>query len=603
MKKVLVPFSALLILFILFIPISSNLFAQGEDIEEKVEEVLNSCHTMGDPAKSDLLAELGSPAVPVLIEKLQSGFSWIVVEALGKIGDKSATPVLLERLDSADNSAQSLAIIRALAMIGDPEAEPAILGYFEQEQNNGSIDQLEAAQALLKVAGETSKQKVNEMVSYVMKLYQRAYWTFDEESLEEIYNEFISSPFNNEEIVYAFLADLIIELKDPDLITSAIKYQQLADESGPRFVDGFRVLLESGDPEAVETVLKFAENREEMWPPYPPDITQEERELYFSVHPVIRVSAVEALLELEGIDMQRVTRAFEDISLDDANDIPITVKFDPEKWDYSWKNEGSSYDVVTCYLGNLPGYDVSQIKVDTIKMNNQITVTGEGEIIDEKEGFLGEVLKVEFDSFEAINTLQSVWPGAECLVTITGELAGDKSFSKTLKVQVLKYPDTTATAAIRLMPERWSLKWYEWIKEYKDKSKIIYSFAKRVTVLCTISDLEDLQGNTIVVTEIVPETIKLNNILSPQPWGSGSKEKLAIILGPPIEQNLWENEKFREWYERKELKLPRMLTRFNMFEAIGTLPDAVAGSDYDVIITGTLKDGTCFEGTARVTIK
>jgi len=243
MKKGLIFFSALLVFFTLFLPINSNLFAQEENIEEKVEEILTGYRAMGDPEKSDLLAELGSPAVPVLIEKLQSGFSWIVVEALGKIGDKSATPILLERLDSAENSAQSLVIIRALAMIGDPEAEPAILSYFEQEQNNGSIDQLEAAQALLKVAGETSKQKVKEMVSYVMDLYQRAYWTYDEESLEEIYEEFISLPFNNEEIVAALLADLIIELKDPELITSAIKYRQLADESGPRFVDGFRMLL------------------------------------------------------------------------------------------------------------------------------------------------------------------------------------------------------------------------------------------------------------------------------------------------------------------------------------------------------------------------
>ncbi len=433
-----------------------------------------------------------------------------------------------------------------------------------------------------------------------MDLYQRAYWTYDEESLEEIYEEFISSPFNNEEIVAAILADLIIELKDPELITSAIKYRQLADESGPRFVDGFRVLLKSGETEAIETVFKFAENSQEMWPPAPPDITEEEKELYFSVHPIVRASAVEALLELEGIDMQRVTQAFDDISYDEAYGIPITVKFDPENWDYSWKNEGSASSVVTCYLGNLPGYDVSQIKVDTIKMNNQITVTGEGELIDEKEGFLGKVLKVEFDSSEAINTLQSVWPGAESLITITGELTGGKSFSRTLIVQALKYPEITATAAIRIVPDRWSIKWYEFIKEHKDKSKIIESFSERVTVLCIISDIEDLQGNTIIVTEIVPETIKLNDILSPQPWGSGN---LAIILGPPIDQSLWENEEFREWYEGRGFKLPRMMVRFNMFEAIGTIHEAVVGSEYDVAITGTLKDGTCFEGTAKVTIE
>jgi hypothetical protein len=53
-----------------------------------------------------------------------------------------------------------------------------------------------------------------------------------------------------------------------------------------------------------------------------------------------------------------------------------------------------------------------------------------------KEGFLGEVLRVEFDYSEAINTLQSIWLGAECLVTITGELTSvtsDKLFNRTLK--------------------------------------------------------------------------------------------------------------------------------------------------------------------------
>jgi hypothetical protein len=602
MKKVLIFFSALLILFILLIPINSNLFAQEDNIEEKVEEILDSCHTMGDPYKSDLLAELGSPAIPILVEKLQSGFSWTIVEALGKIGDKSATPILLERLDSAENSAQELAIIKALAMIGDPGAEPALLSYFEEEQSQGSIYQLEAAQALLKVAGDGSRQKVKEMVSYVRDLYQCAYWTFEEESLDEIFEEFTSSPFDNEEIVHAFLAGLIIDLKDPDLITLAIKYRQLADESGPRFVDGFRVLLESGEPEVIETVFKFAENDQEMWPPAPPDIPQEEKELYFSVHPIIRISAVEALLELKDVDIQRVTQAFEDISLDGTYDVPVTVKFDPEQWDYSWKDEEAASGVITCYLGNLPGYDVTQIKADTIKINNQIAISGEVDVVDERKGFLGEVLKVEFDRSSVLDTMQSVWPGAECLVTISGELNDGGFFSRTLRVQVTSYTEDTATVKVILQPDKWSRSLYRWIKYWKEKNIFIWRFVGQASVKCIIYDLKDSSGNPISINEIVPETIQLNYELSPQPWKLGGNERLVIIIGSGLDQYKWQRNQFRFRYRGNDIILPLMLVRFNMFEAIETLPDIIAGNEYEITISGKLKDGTSFKGITSITI-
>jgi hypothetical protein len=89
----------------------------------------------------------------------------------------------------------------------------------------------------------------------------------------------------------------------------------------------------------------------------------------------------------------------------------------------------------------LPGYDITQIKVDTIKINNQIGVTEKAEIVDERKGFLGEVLKVEFDRFSVLDTMQSIWPGAECLVTISGELEDNSFFSKTVRVQVTKVSD------------------------------------------------------------------------------------------------------------------------------------------------------------------
>lgn len=456
-KRKIVIFTVL-ITFILF-SFAALLAQENGNIREKVEEILTRYRTIGDPEKSDLLAELGDSVVPVLIEKLENRFSWIVVEALGKIGDRRATPILLKRLTIAENRAQKKAIIRSLGMIGDSIAESLLLSIFEKMQTQGDIEQVFVASSLLKVGGAESKQKVKEMTAYVRDLYERVMWTFDEEAWKEIFKELRDSPFYNEEIVYAFLAALIIDLKDSDLITEAIKYRQLVDESGSRFTDGFKVLMETGAPEAIETIFKFAENNQEMWPPAPPEATEEQRMRYFSVHPIIRISAVETLLYVGGVDINRVTRAFENITVEGLTEIPLTIKFQPDKWNFQWKktkgedgeddednDDDEGEGKLNCYLGNIPGgYSARDILAETILLNRKVSPSQKGKkgkihakIKRHRKGFIGEVLEVKFNKFEAIKSIESIWPGKECDITITGRLSDNKPFRGSYRIKISK---------------------------------------------------------------------------------------------------------------------------------------------------------------------
>jgi len=52
----------------------------------------------------------------------------------------------------------------------------------------------------------------------------------------------------------------------------------------------------------------------------------------------------------------------------------------------------------------------------------------------------------------------------------------------------------------------------------------------------------------------------------------------------------------------KKYKSPVMLVKFNKFKAMETLPEMIPGKEYDVTISGELKDGKRFKGTTRIKI-
>jgi HEAT repeat protein len=85
----------------------------------------------GSTSAIEGLARMGSEAVaavPVLVDLLNSentAYQWYAIEALGKIGDKSAVPALTQKLTS-DNARTRQSAIKALGQIGDPSVMPLI---------------------------------------------------------------------------------------------------------------------------------------------------------------------------------------------------------------------------------------------------------------------------------------------------------------------------------------------------------------------------------------------------------------------------------------------------------------------------------------------
>ena len=65
-------------------------------------------------------------------------------------------------------------------------------------------------------------------------------------------------------------------------------------------------------------------------------------------------------------------------------------------------------------------------------------------------------------------------------------------------------------------------------------------------------------------------------------------------------------EAFKDWHNgskfSKKYKGPVMLVKFNKFKAMEILSEMIPGEEYDIIVSGELKDGKRFKGSAKITI-
>jgi HEAT repeat protein len=121
------------------------------------------------------LVQLGRRAVPFLIERLDTyRYPIVIVEALGRIGDKRATFPLLSLLDrvepfaetKGEYHAQRISIIAALREIGDSRAEPVLQAIFINEKGHIGT-RLAAATAL---AGLSSPDLKEQARAFIMKV-------------------------------------------------------------------------------------------------------------------------------------------------------------------------------------------------------------------------------------------------------------------------------------------------------------------------------------------------------------------------------------------------------------------------------------------------
>ena len=167
-------------------------------------------------------------------------------------------------------------------------------------------------------------------------------------------------------------------------------------------------------------------------------------------------------------------------------------------------------------------------------------------------------------------------------------------------------PEEIISSTTKIRPNRWNLNWYNLIKEHIEERKWIRRFAERVCILCMIDNLKDNEGNSFSVEEIVPETLLLNYLVHPQPWRFGQGEKIALIVDLRKGRDLNKMQGFKDWHNRSEFskkyKGTVMLVKFNKFKAMETLSEMIPGEEYDIIVSGELKDGKRFKGSAKITI-
>ncbi len=167
-------------------------------------------------------------------------------------------------------------------------------------------------------------------------------------------------------------------------------------------------------------------------------------------------------------------------------------------------------------------------------------------------------------------------------------------------------PEEIISFTTKIRPDRWNLNWYNRIKEHIEERKWIRRFAERVCILCMIGNLKDNEDNPHSVEEIVPETLLLNYLVHPQPWKFGQGEKMALIFDLSEGRDLNKIRGFKDWHNKnkfsKKYKGPVMLVRFNKFKAMETLSEMIHGEEYDIIVSGELKDEKRFKGSAKITI-
>jgi len=168
-------------------------------------------------------------------------------------------------------------------------------------------------------------------------------------------------------------------------------------------------------------------------------------------------------------------------------------------------------------------------------------------------------------------------------------------------------PPPILTASTKIHPKRWSLDLYNWINDHLETSNLPQFLSEKLTILCLIRDLRDSEGKSYSVNDIIRESIRLNEIVPPQTYKLRGVDKIASILNSGNIGDLKTKKGFKQWHSSSSFirnsKKPVIMLRFNMFKSMGTLTGMNPDEEYDIEITGRLKNKKTFKGTAKIRLR
>ncbi|MDP2104554.1 MAG: hypothetical protein Q8J76_01065 [Desulfobulbaceae bacterium] len=150
--------------------------------------------------------------------------------------------------------------------------------------------------------------------------------------------------------------------------------------------------------------------------------------------------------------------------------------------------------------------------------------------------------------------------------------------------------------SVRIHPEELDLNWYNKVKGQQ---------VEHVEVVCVLQGIKDGDGKVLPVSEISTESLYLNDLVPHSPWSSSKNKPIDIlILTKPDEYMPGEFKSFNSWWKKANIPYstenPVMLVKFNQYKVMQTLANPTPDKEYELSITGRLKDDRPFKSSARI---
>ena len=251
---------------------------ENTEIALKVDQILAEANIHESRGVAKALAKLGKRAVPHLIEKLNSyKHPSLIVEALGRIGDRNAVLPLVDFLKKHNlTEKQEILLIKAtlktLADLKDPRPEAELLEILRNEKNLTAV-RLYAATTLASIGSEQARLEAS---NFIMNSPLLSAGKISPVDLDTAYFE-----LGTKEAMHRLV----------EALQSGLGYEQLF------IVDLF---AERITPEVNEILLKVSENKKHF--------------------PEVRLRAIETLVTRKDVSKERLLEALYSL----RNDVPQT---------------------------------------------------------------------------------------------------------------------------------------------------------------------------------------------------------------------------------------------------------------------------------------